>query len=134
MHKVLTGRLQAISKISGAKSMIVPSALSPRLQPLHTSTSLASTPTPKHTPDTYSKEVDTTPIDKTVNRLDPDSDSVQRPDEPPSGPWSRAGAMTEEYTQVESGEVGKQPYTPTSGSKRRYGVKGEGPDAKSANP
>src|SRR6266498_8405 len=101
MHRALTGRLQAISAFSALKSTV-----GLRLQPLHRSKS--TTPTPNHTPDTYLKEVDTTPVgDKTVNRLDPDSDSVQLPDEPPSGPWSRAGAMTEEYAHVESGEAGK---------------------------
>ena len=119
-------RLQAFS---AAKSKIVPSALGPRLRLLHTSTSLASTPTPKHTPDTYSKEVDTTPvIEKAVNRLNPDSDSVQRPDEPPSGPWSRAAAMTGEYTHVESG---KQSYTPTKG-KAHYDAKGDWAEEKGA--
>ena len=100
-----------------------------------------------HNPDSYSKEVDMTPAkDQTVNRLDPDTDAVQRPYEPPSGPWSRAGVMTEEYRHVEGGEgPTRQPYT-ASGSKGRYGgrkdlaeEKGtetsgpdEGPDAKSS--
>jgi hypothetical protein len=55
--------------------------------------------------------------DKTVNRLDPDTDAVQRPYEPPSGPWSQAGVKTEEYRHVESGEGRKQPYTLPNGSK-----------------
>ena len=84
--------------------------------------------------------------DKTVNRLDPDTDAVQLPYEPPSGPWSRAGVMSEEYRHAESGEgPTKQPYTPL-GNKGRYGARkglaekkgaetsgsDEGPDAKSS--
>src|SRR5260221_7013172 len=95
----------------------------PSFRLFHTTGCAASQP--KHTPDTYSKEVDTTPAaDKTVNRLDPDTDAVQRPYEPPSGPWSQAGVKTEEYRHVESGEGRKQPYTPPNGSKGRYEEKG----------
>lgn len=61
----------------------------------------------KHTSDTYSKEVDATPpSDHTVHRVDPDSDNVQKPHEPPSG-YSRAGVKTEEYSSVDYG--GKAP-------------------------
>ena len=61
----------------------------------------------KHTSDTYSKEVDATPAsDHTVHRLDPESDNVQKPHEPPSG-YSRAGVKTEEYSSVDYG--GKAP-------------------------
>jgi len=84
--------------------------------------------------------------DKTVNRLDPDTEAVQRPHEPPSGQWSRAGVKTDEYKHVEGGEGRKQPYTPPKGSKGNYGARGdwaeekgpqtsgpdEGPDAKSS--
>jgi hypothetical protein len=60
-----------------------------------------------HTSDTYSKEVDATPpSDHTVHRLDPESDNVQKPHEPPSG-YSRAGVKTEEYSSVDYG--GKAP-------------------------
>ena len=74
--------------------------------------SLRSTSIPqghvKHTPDTYSKEVDTTPpSDHTVHRLDPESDNVQKPHEPPSG-YSRAGVKTGEYSSVDYG--GKAPF------------------------
>jgi len=86
---------------------------------------------PNHTPDTYSKEVDTTPAsDKKVNRIDPDTDAVQRPYEPPSGPWSQAGVETEEYRLVESGEGGKQPYTLPDSGKGRYGTGGDWPKEK----
>ena len=62
----------------------------------------------KHTSDTYSKEVDATPpSDHTVHRLDPESDNVQKPHEPPSG-YSRAGVKTGEYSSV--GYGGKAPF------------------------
>ena len=62
----------------------------------------------KHTPDTYSKEVDATPpSDHTVHRLDPESDNVQKPHEPPSG-YSRAVVKTGEYSSV--GYGGKAPF------------------------
>lgn len=69
----------------------------------------------KHTTDSYTKDVDSTPpSDKTVHRVDPDSDRVQKPYEAPSGEWSRAGVQTEEYRHVEGA---KQPYAPKGGHK-----------------
>lgn len=71
----------------------------------------------KHTTDSYSKDVDSTPApDKTVHRVDPDSDRVQKPYEPPSGEWSRAGVETEEYRQAKGA---KQPYAQKGGNKGR---------------
>ncbi|KAF9481050.1 hypothetical protein BDN70DRAFT_831660 [Pholiota conissans] len=73
-----------------------------------------------HTSDTYAKEVDSTPAaDNTVHRVDPDSDRVQKPYEPPSG-YSRAGVQYEEYRHVEGR---KQPYAPEGGSKGNYGAR-----------
>ncbi|CAA7263913.1 unnamed protein product [Cyclocybe aegerita] len=103
------------------------------------------TPAGQHSPDTYSKDVDDTPAeDKSVHRLDPNSDRVQKPHEPPSGQWSRAGVQTEEYRHVEGRN---QPYAPEGGDRGRYGAqkswredKGpetsggdEGPDAKGSH-
>src|ERR1700722_15307114 len=66
---------------------------SPRSQP--------SSPTPPseaHTADTYSKDVDSTPPeDPTIHRVDSASESAQKPHEPPSGEFSRAGTKTKEY-------------------------------------
>ncbi|KAF7325017.1 hypothetical protein MKEN_00544100 [Mycena kentingensis (nom. inval.)] len=46
----------------------------------------------KHTADSYSKEVDSTPAkDPKVHRVDPASETVQKPYEPPSGPYSQTG-------------------------------------------
>uniref|UniRef100_A0A8H8CEI0 Uncharacterized protein n=1 Tax=Psilocybe cubensis TaxID=181762 RepID=A0A8H8CEI0_PSICU len=98
----------------------------------------------KHTSDSYAKDVDDTPpADNSVHRMDPDSDRFQKPHEPPSGPWSRAGVQTEEYRHVE-GE--KQPYAAKGTNQGRYGSRmnwtedkgpetsggDEGPDAKSS--
>jgi len=77
----------------------------------------------EHTSDSYSKDVDSTPAsEKSVHRLDPDSDKVQKPNEPPSGPWSRAGVQTEEYRHVEGS---KEPYTAKEGIKGRYGARSD---------
>ena len=57
----------------------------------------------KHTAETYFKDVDSSPpASKKTHQVDgaatgPD---VQRPDEPLTGPWSRAGAETKEYETV----------------------------------
>ena len=75
----------------------------PQVRLLHRR-SMRSTSAPqghvKHKSETYSKEVDATPLsDHTVHRLDPESDNVQKPHEPPSG-YSRAGVETGEYSSV----------------------------------
>ncbi|KAJ7262483.1 hypothetical protein C8J57DRAFT_1133971 [Mycena rebaudengoi] len=45
-----------------------------------------------HTTDSYSKEVDSSPAtDSKIHRVDPSSENVQKPHEPPSGPWSTTG-------------------------------------------
>ncbi|KAJ7190805.1 hypothetical protein GGX14DRAFT_482411 [Mycena pura] len=45
-----------------------------------------------HTTDSYAKEVDSTPAaDPTVHRVDPSSENVQKPHEPPSGRYSETG-------------------------------------------
>ncbi|KAF8956835.1 hypothetical protein BDZ97DRAFT_145570 [Flammula alnicola] len=91
--------------------------------PIHTTASLLSG---KHSADSYSKEVDCTPPeDTTVYRIDPESDLVQKPYEPPSGEWSRAGVRTDEYRHVEGA---KQPYAPQGGDKGGYGARKSGAD------
>ncbi|KAJ7776000.1 hypothetical protein DFH07DRAFT_73678 [Mycena maculata] len=45
-----------------------------------------------HTTDSYSKEYDSSPAaDSKIHRVDPSSENVQKPHEPPSGPWSQTG-------------------------------------------
>ncbi|KAJ7138349.1 hypothetical protein C8R44DRAFT_848176 [Mycena epipterygia] len=45
-----------------------------------------------HTSDSYSKDVDSSPsADSKIHRVDPSSENVQKPHEPPSGPWSATG-------------------------------------------
>lgn len=71
----------------------------------------------KHTTDSYTKDVDSTPPhDSAVHRVDPDSDRVQKPYEPPSGEWSRAGVETEEYRHAKGA---KKPHAPKGGDKGR---------------
>lgn len=105
----------------------------------------SSKPTePPHSTDSYAKDVDgTPPQDHTVHRVDPTSDTAQKPHEPPSGEFSRAGTKTEEYAHVDTQE---RPYGVPGNPGQRYGGKeayekekgsetshpGEGPDGKSA--
>lgn len=109
-----------------------------------------SKPDPEHTPDSYAKDVDTSSApDTSVHRVDPSNSDVQKPHEPPSGEWSRAGVESEEYRHMEGGKGakgGKEPYAPAGGSKGAYGSKqgwkeekgpetsnpGEGPEGGSA--
>jgi len=87
----------------------------PRL--LHSSPELFASNS--HSPDTYAKDVDETPPDDSqVFRVDPQSDKVQKADEEPSGPYSRAGAMTEEYQTVNKRD---EPYETPSKS-MKYGA------------
>ncbi|KAJ6537391.1 hypothetical protein DFH09DRAFT_1042478 [Mycena vulgaris] len=52
----------------------------------------SSASTRSHTTDSYSKDVDSTPAaDSKVHRVDPSSENVQKPHEPPSGRWSATG-------------------------------------------
>jgi hypothetical protein len=96
---------------------------------------------PPHNPDSYNKDIDSTPpADATVHRVDPTSEVVQKPYEAPSGPWSRASTQTSEYQSVNKDT---QPYA-APGENRRYGGKetyakekgpetsksGEGPEGK----
>jgi len=89
-------------------------------------TPLTSNSKAAHSPDSYNKDIDSTPPpDSTIHRVDPTSDSVQKPHEAPSGEWSRAGTRTSEYQSVN-----KAP-----GENRRYGGKemskpGEGTEGK----
>jgi len=77
-----------------------------------------------HSAESYFKDVDyAPPPDSTVHRVDSSSEAVQRPHDPPSGEWSRAGTLTEEYRHVDRSE----PYDLASGSASkgnlRYGGK-----------
>jgi len=96
-----------------------------------------------HTSDSYAKDVDATPpSDSQVHRVDPNSESVQKPHEPPSGEWSRAGVKTKEYENVDHAH----PYAASGGQNQRYGGKesypaekgpetsqpGDGPEGKEA--
>lgn len=117
----------------------------------------ASTPTPTtskkpHTPDTYKKDIDSTPPpDPQVHRIDANSDKVQKPYEPPSGEYSKAGVKTGEYQSVY--KIGDAQYEVNGeckegendmGERLRYGGKerlekedtssrsGEGPEGKDA--
>ncbi|TFK33482.1 hypothetical protein BDQ12DRAFT_409005 [Crucibulum laeve] len=79
--------------------------------------SKSNPPSHDHTTDTYAKDVDATPPpDSSVHRVDPDSENVQKPHEPPSGEWSRAGTRTK--------------YESTGGKKNPYGTKGGGEEAR----
>jgi hypothetical protein len=89
-------------------------ALQPR-RLIH-ATPLTSNSKPAHGPDSYNKDIDSTPPpDSTIHRVDPNSESVQKPHEAPSGEWSRAGTRTSEYQSVDKGG---QPYV-TPGENRR---------------
>lgn len=95
---------------------------------------------PEHNPDSYSKDVDfTPPSDTSIHRVDPTSESVQKPHEAPSGEWSRAGTRTSEYQSVDKSS---QLYA-APGEDRRYGgkemykgpetSKREGPEGKASS-
>lgn len=94
----------------------------------------SGTSTPNHTTDTYSKDVDTSAApDANVHRVDPSNEDVQKPYEPPSGEWSRAGVQSEEYRHMEGGKDakgGKEPYAPVGGDKGAYGSRQKWKDEK----
>ncbi|KIK70583.1 hypothetical protein GYMLUDRAFT_32624 [Collybiopsis luxurians FD-317 M1] len=55
-----------------------------------------------HTTDSYKKDdTDDSPSSDSLHRVDPNSE-VQRPHEPPSGPYSRVGAESAEYMNTNS--------------------------------
>ena len=99
---------------------------------IYASPPLTSNSKSSHSPDSYNKDIDSTPPpDSTIHRVDPTSDSVQKPHEAPSGEWSRAGTRTSEYQSVNKAG---QPYV-THGENRRYGGEdmskpGEGPEGR----
>ena len=71
-------------------------------QKRHFSTSARSSAV-NHTTETYSKDVDITPpASQKVHQVDSSTNGpdVQRPTEPLTGEWSRAGAKTKEYETV----------------------------------
>jgi hypothetical protein len=77
-----------------------------------------------HSAESYSKEVDSSPpADSATYQVDDSSDKVQRPHKPPSGKYSQAGVVSEEYRTVDK----QEPYSPPSGGepgkKLRYGGK-----------
>lgn len=85
---------------------------------------------------------DTPPPNNPIYKVDATSDAAQSAYEPPSGPWSRAGAGSEEYRTVSKDEPYDVPSDPDV--KLRYGGKktymedkgpetskvGEGPEGK----
>ena len=75
-----------------------------------------------HTADSYAKDdVDPTPPqDSTIFRVDNSgSETSQKPYEPATGQWSRAGAQTSEYEHT------RDNYTTEGGPGLRYGAKEE---------
>ncbi|KAH0840346.1 hypothetical protein J3R83DRAFT_1365 [Lanmaoa asiatica] len=62
---------------------------------------------------------DTSPPNTSIYKVDAASDATQSAYEPPSGPWSRAGARTEEYRTVSKDEPYDVPNAPDV--KLRYG-------------
>ncbi|KAJ2921723.1 hypothetical protein H1R20_g15371, partial [Candolleomyces eurysporus] len=75
-----------------------------------------------HTADSYAKDdVDPTPPqDSTIFRVDNSgSETSQKPYEPATGQWSRAGARTSEYEHTRGN------YTTEGGPGLRYGAKEE---------
>lgn len=120
------------------------SVLSGQLRSFHFSRSMSSDKT-AHSADDYFKDVDTNPpADSTMHRVDSGSENAQRPHEPPSGKWSKAGTQTNEYRTVNK----EEPYDAPGkdrGAKTGYGgvkdsnekagrtgVPDEGPHAKDA--
>jgi hypothetical protein len=93
-----------LSKLTMAAIPVRASAL--RINPSSSSgpRRFASKRAPKHDADTYAKDdTDTTPpSEDIVFRVDSSSENVQRPTEPLSGQWSRAGARTSEYQHSDS--------------------------------
>lgn len=85
-------------------------------------------PSSSHTADSYFKDVDASPPpDAKIHRVDPSSDTAQKPHEPPSGAWSRAGTQTKEYQSVSA----DAPYdAPADGGALRYGGKERYPEEK----
>ncbi|KAF9268316.1 hypothetical protein L218DRAFT_609409 [Marasmius fiardii PR-910] len=84
--------------------------------------SFYSSPYSKHTTESYNKDVDVTPPDDSkIHRVDPGSENVQKPHEPPSGKWSETGVnAAEQYRHVSKSEPYKAP-----GEDRRWGGKEE---------
>ncbi|EIW76513.1 hypothetical protein CONPUDRAFT_64677 [Coniophora puteana RWD-64-598 SS2] len=82
----------------------------------------------KASADDYFKDVDhNPPPDTQTHRVDAGSEAAQRPHEPPSGQWSKAGAETEEYRTADRNDPYDAPSTDSSGNgsasgeKLRYG-------------
>jgi len=82
----------------------------------------------KASADNYFKDVDeVAPPDTKTHRVDAGAQVSQRPYEPPSGPWSRAGSQTEEYRTVDRKDTYDVPSEDASGKgsadgqKLRYG-------------
>lgn len=78
----------------------------------------------RHSAESYFKEVDSSPpADASTYQVDGTSDKVQRPLEPPSGNFSRAGVGSEEYRTMDT----QEPYEPMSkgeaSKKLQYGGK-----------
>ncbi|KAF5392413.1 hypothetical protein D9757_002329 [Collybiopsis confluens] len=81
---------------------------------------------PNHTSDSYNKDDSdvSPPSDSQIHRVDPNSD-VQRPHEPPSGPYSRVGAESAEYRNTDPKYNGD--HDTRYGGKKQY-AEDKGPD------
>ncbi|KAJ7612197.1 hypothetical protein FB45DRAFT_940081 [Roridomyces roridus] len=79
-----------------------------------------------HTSDSYSKEVDSSPAsDSTIHRVDPSSENVQKPHEPPSGRWSATGVDAGVKHAQGKGETGMDEYRTMDAAERPYAAPGE---------
>ncbi|KAJ7136241.1 hypothetical protein C8R46DRAFT_1138315 [Mycena filopes] len=101
-----------------------------------------------HTTNSYEKEVDSSPAaDPKIHRVDPGSENVQKPHEPPSGKWSATGAeagasspgSTNDKNETGMDEYstmsGDRPYAaPGAGGAQRYGGKEGYEQEKGGNP
>ncbi|KAF8076996.1 hypothetical protein FPV67DRAFT_1473518, partial [Lyophyllum atratum] len=115
----LSNTLSTITTTMSLRALRTVLALQPRRRIHTTPALLGESQAPRHTTDSYNKDVDPSPpSDSKIHRVDPGSENVQKPHEAPSGEWSRAGTKTGEYSTVSK----SQPYG-APGEDKRYGGK-----------
>lgn len=112
-------RLSAVHPKIGSGSRLLP-------RTIHRSSITQRQPDPpkpvSHSAENYFVDRDETPPpDNSVYKVDAASDAAESAYEPPSGPWSRAGAGTAEYRTVSKDEPYEVPNDPHA--KLRYGGK-----------
>ncbi|KAJ3721857.1 hypothetical protein C8R42DRAFT_776220 [Lentinula raphanica] len=91
---------------------------------LHSSARRAAA-NPSHTRESYNKDEDASPPpDSKIHRVDPNSDA-QKPYEAPSGPYSRVGAESAEYTNTNNKYNGD--HDTRYGGKKQY-LEEKGPE------